>query len=207
MELRQKTTSRPAMVRVTDSLRPTSPLAPATNQPPELRDWAVRSAAAMRAGLASRHVAAIRFSRGCGTRAIGIRERAVGLETSGSGLLRVLSDIGAPSLVKLRLLLERPRTCHHDAGRRRGLARRGYSCALGEDVVPIALNLIEDLCIEHSSGPDATRRSRWQHRDSCVSKGVESAIAFDLVCQKGPPPVGHFAPFKINIKEPKIILR
>src|SRR4030095_8497370 len=78
-ELRQKTTSRPAMVRVTDSLSPTSPLAPATNQPPGLRDCAVRGAAAVRGGLASRHVEAILFGGGCGTRAIGIRERTGGL--------------------------------------------------------------------------------------------------------------------------------
>src|SRR5687768_15118991 len=141
VELRQKTTSRPAMVRVTDSLCPTSTLLPATNQPPELRDWATRSAAAMRAGLASRHVVAIRFSRGCGTREIGIRERTFGLETCGSELVGVLSDIvgHAPSLVELRLPFERPRPCHHHAGRRGSLAQRGYPCSTREYVVAIAL--------------------------------------------------------------------
>ena len=94
----------------------------------------------MRAGLASCHVAAIRFSLGCGMRAIGIRERTRGLETCGSGLLRVLSDIShAPSLVKLRSPVERPRTCHHHAGRRGSLAR-GDPCSFGEDVIAIALD-------------------------------------------------------------------
>src|SRR5215203_2971337 len=135
-ELRQKTTSRPAMIRITDSLRPTSALLPATNQPPELCDWATRSAAAMRAGLASRQVVTIRFSRGWGTREMGIRSRTLGLETCGSELVRVLSDIGhAPSLVKLRLPVERPRSCHHHPGRRGSLAQRGDPCSSREYVV------------------------------------------------------------------------
>src|SRR5215210_6054026 len=200
-ELRQKTTSRPAMVRVTDSSRPTSTLLPATNQPPELRVWATRSAAAMRAGLASRHVVGIRFSRGCGTREMGIRERTFGLETCGSELVRVLSDIGhAPSLVKLRLPVERPRSCHHEAGSRCSLAHRGYSCSTREYVVTVALDLIKDLGIEHPGGSDAARRSRWQHRDPGVSERVESPVAFDLVRQKGPPLRRHRPPSKINVK-------
>src|SRR6185436_14100314 len=145
-EFRQNTTSRPAMTRVTDSRRPTSPLAPATNQPPELRDCAVRSAAAMRAGLANRHVAGIPSWRGCGMRAIGIRERGPGLGTCGSGLVRVLSDIGhTPSLVGLCLSLERPRACDHDACRRCSLTRGGYARTTGEYVVAVALDLIKDL--------------------------------------------------------------
>src|SRR6185312_10175933 len=157
-ELRHKTTSRPAMVRVTDSFRPTSPLVPATNQPPELRDWAVRSAAAMRAGLASRQVEAIQFSRGCGTRSMGMRERGAGLAGCGRGLIRVLSDIGhTPSLVGLRLLLECAGTCHHDAGRGRSLAPGGYPGSAREHVVPFTLDLIKDLRVEHPRSPDTTR--------------------------------------------------
>src|SRR4029453_17125018 len=107
-------------------------------------------------------------------------------------------------LVKLRLLFEDPRTCHHDAGRRCGLTRRGYPCALREDVVPIALDLIEDLGIKPPSGPDATRRSRWQHRDSCISKGVERAISCNLVRQKCPPLGSHSAAPNVNFKKQKI---
>jgi hypothetical protein len=78
---------------------------------------------------------------------------------------------------------------------------------LGEDVVAIALDLIEDLRIEHSSRPDAARRSRWQHRDSCIGKRVESTIALNLVRQEGPPLRRQLPAFKINFEEPKIILR
>src|SRR5512133_2029151 len=168
-ELRQKTTSRPAIVRVTDSFGPTSPLAPATNQPPEFCDWAVRRAAAMRPGLASRQVEAIRFSRGCGMRSMGTRERGPRLKGCGRGLIRVLSDIGhAPSLVSLRLPLERARARYHDAGRRCSLAPGGYSCSTGEHVVALALDLIKDLRIEHPSGPDTAGRAWRQHRNSGV---------------------------------------
>ena len=139
---------------------------------------------------------------------MGIRERARGLETRGSGLIGVLSDIGrTPSLVKLGSLPERSRTCHHDAGRRCGLTRRRYPCALGEDVVAIALDLGKDSGIEDPSGTNATRRSRWQHRDSGISKGVEGPIALDLIRQEGSPLGRRLTPLKINIKEPKIILR
>ena len=47
----------------------------------------------MRQGLANRQVDAILLCRGCGTRAIGIRERTVCPGTDGNGLVRVLSDI------------------------------------------------------------------------------------------------------------------
>src|SRR5687768_9035938 len=140
-------------------------------------------------------------------RSMGIRERARGLETWGSGLIRVLSDIGrTPSLVKLGSLFERSRTCHHDAGRRCGLTRRRYACALGEDVVAVPLDLGKDSGIEDPSGTNAARRSWWQHRDSGVSKGVEGPIAFDLVRQEGSPLRRRLTLFKINVKESKIIL-
>ena len=74
-DVRQKATSRPAMVRAIDTSRPTSELTPATNQPPESCACDSASAAAIRAGRASRQVDVIRSSRGCGTRAIGIRAR------------------------------------------------------------------------------------------------------------------------------------
>src|SRR5215211_5344503 len=139
---------------------------------------------------------------------MGIRERTFGLETCGSELVRVLSDIGhAPSLVKLRLPGESPRSCHHHAGCRGGLAHCGYSCSTREYVVAVALDLIKDLGIQHPGGSDAARRSRRQHRDSGISEGVESPVAFDLVRQKGPPLRRHRTPSKINVKEPKIILR
>src|SRR5687768_1810489 len=84
-ELRQKTTSRPAIVRATDSFRPTSLLAPATNQPPESCPCATARAAAILPGLASRQVGTIRSSRGCATREIGIRDRGAGAAVIGAG--------------------------------------------------------------------------------------------------------------------------
>src|SRR5688572_1070693 len=138
---------------------------------------------------------------------MGIRERTFGLETCGSELVRVLSDIGhAPSLVKLRLPVERPRSCHHHPGRRGSLAQRGYPCSSREYVVVVALDLIKDLGVEHPGCSDAACRSWRQHRDSGVSEGVESTVAFDLIRQEGPPLRSHRAPTKINIKESKIIL-
>ena len=85
---RQNTTSRPAMVRATDSVAPTSALFPATNQPPEFCAWDTARAAAIRPGLACRQDAVIRFSRGCGTRWIGIRDRTC----SGSRPIRPVSS-------------------------------------------------------------------------------------------------------------------
>src|SRR5687767_8440060 len=139
---------------------------------------------------------------------MGIRERTLGLEACGGELVRVLSDIGhAPSLVKLCLPVERSRPCHHHAGCRGSLAQRGYPCSTREYVVAVALDLIKDLGIEHPGGSDAARGSRRQHCDSGISEGVESPVAFDLVRQKGPPLRRHRTPPKINVKEPKIILR
>ncbi len=116
-ELRQKTTSRPAMVRATDSFDPTSSLAPATNQPPEFWACDTARAAAIRPGLASRQVEGIRSSRGCGTREMGTRVRMAAVErrdrrvrrdSGRAGVApafsssRVLSDTAAPRSVQFR---------------------------------------------------------------------------------------------------------
>jgi hypothetical protein len=80
--------------------------------------------------------------------------------------------------------------------------------ALGiEDVVAITLDLIKDLRVQHPSGPDTAGGTRWQHRHTRVSEGIEGAVAFDFVRHEGPPLTAHFPAFKINIEEPKIILR